>query len=110
MGKDLHPQNYSISYGYAAMPANAQYLSVIAGIELMLLCYYCSSKKMIVYGLTVIMLLVVCLVTPPLGWDLCIFLFCLAFPDYPGPLSFFVLDTEQFETKTSHYLLMKLHH
>jgi len=26
----------------------------------------------------------------PLGRDLCIFLFCLVFPDYPGPLSFFV--------------------
>jgi len=43
---------------------------------------------MIVYGLSVIMLLVVCLVTPPLGWGLCIFLFCLEFPDYPDPLSF----------------------
>jgi len=27
----------------------------------------------------------------PLGWDLCIFLFCLESPDSPGPLSFFVL-------------------
>jgi len=36
MGRGLHPQKYFISYGYAAMPANAQYLSVIAGIELML--------------------------------------------------------------------------
>jgi len=44
---------------------------------------------MILYGLSVIMLLVVCLVTL-LGWNLCIFLFCLEFPDYPGPLSFFV--------------------
>jgi len=26
----------------------------------------------------------------PLGWDLCIFLFYLEFPDYPGPLLFFV--------------------
>jgi len=36
MGRGLHPQKYSISYGYAAMPDNAQYLSVIAGIKLML--------------------------------------------------------------------------
>jgi len=27
----------------------------------------------------------------PLGWDLCIFLLCLDLPDYPDPLSFFVL-------------------
>jgi len=33
MCRGLHPQKYSISYGYAA---NAQYVSVIAGIELML--------------------------------------------------------------------------
>jgi len=33
MSRGLHFQIYSISYGYAA---NAQYLSVIAGIELML--------------------------------------------------------------------------
>jgi len=26
----------------------------------------------------------------PLGLDLCIFRFCLEFPDYQGPLSFFV--------------------
>jgi len=42
---------------------------------------------MIVYGLSVIMLLVVCLVASPLAETL---LFCLEFPDYPGPLFFFV--------------------
>jgi len=26
-----------------------------------------------------------------LSWDLCIFLFCLEFPDYPSPLSFLYL-------------------
>jgi len=44
----------------------------------------------IVYGLSVIMLLVVCLVSSPLAGDLYIFLFCIEFPDYPDPLSFFV--------------------
>jgi len=33
MGRGSYPQKFSISYRYAA---NAQYLSVIAGIELML--------------------------------------------------------------------------
>jgi len=39
--RGLNPQKYSISYGYAA---NGQYLSVIAGIELMLfVLLYCNN-------------------------------------------------------------------
>jgi len=48
---------------------------------------------MIVYGLSAIMLLLVCLVTPSsphLAGTFVFFLFCLEFPDYSGPLSFFV--------------------
>jgi len=42
MDRGLHPQKYSISYGYTV---NAQYLSVIAGIELMLFFnFYCHRK------------------------------------------------------------------
>jgi len=29
----------------------------------------------------------------PFGWDLCIFLFCLKFPDYPSPLSFCIYSS-----------------
>jgi len=41
---------------------------------------------MIVYGLSVIMLLMGVFGYTLLGWDL-----CLRFPDYPGPLSFLYL-------------------
>jgi len=40
---------------------------------------------MIVYGLSAIMLLVVCLVTTPLAGTFVFFLFCLEFPDYSVP-------------------------